>query len=115
MAPWSAGTHHRFGSDYPTQRTQSTCGGLRPQPKSSNGKPKEAAEKGDWLHNTSYLSSTQTTISCGACPLFQQPPKATVFPTSADAFGLPLNEMRAGRAHFDCLPYGEVDRFRNAS
>jgi hypothetical protein len=26
-----------------------------------------------------------------------------VFPTSADAFGLPLNEMRAGRAHFGCL------------
>jgi hypothetical protein len=36
---------------------------------------------------------------------FNGKPKATAFPTGADAFGLPLNEMRAGRAHFDCLQY----------
>jgi hypothetical protein len=43
--------------------------------------------------------------------------KSTAFPTGADAFGLPLNEMRAGRAHFDCLQYegpimAGIDEFR---
>jgi hypothetical protein len=28
--------------------------------------------KGDWLHNGLYLSSHQTAIGCGVCPLFQQ-------------------------------------------
>jgi hypothetical protein len=34
--------------------------------------PLETAEKGDWLHNRLYLSTHQTAIGCGACPLFQQ-------------------------------------------
>ena len=36
-------------------------------------RPRVAAEKGDWLRNSLYLPESQTTISCGACPLFQQP------------------------------------------
>ncbi|NLY01445.1 MAG: hypothetical protein GXY83_35585 [Rhodopirellula sp.] len=38
---------------------------------------REAAEKGDWLRNISYLPASQTTVRCGACPLFQQPPPAS--------------------------------------
>jgi hypothetical protein len=34
---------------------------------------------------------------------FNGEPKATAFPTRTDAFGLPLNEGRAGRKPFDRL------------
>jgi hypothetical protein len=40
---------------------------------------------------------------------FNGKPKATAFATGADAFGLPLNEMRAGRAHSDYLQCGAAE------
>jgi mannose-6-phosphate isomerase len=43
-------------------------GPVNPQPVPM---PEGSAEKGDWLHNRLSLSAHQTTIGCGAWPLFQ--------------------------------------------